>query len=321
MTPGYLRGVAWGRTAIFLTLLGLAISRLALLGHELVGHAAIAVLLGGEVQEVRLFWFGGGYVAFSRAAPWSAAEEALVYLGGVLVELVTAALVLLVARRRDSGDALRVGLVAAGGLLVVHALYYLATGAHHGHGDGRLLHLRWPAWRDRLVWLLAAATLPAGFLAARSLAAELRTWVTEQRAGQAARFLGSALLCAAAVHGALTFGERAAVADRQYEALMQPETQRQIERAVASHAAARPAAAAGELARLARALAERRREFPLRAALGGGLALAALAGAASALRRPARAPRAAPGRRQLIGAGLVCLVALFLVASVDRLVP
>lgn len=56
------------RAALRLTALlvcaGLATSRIGLIVHELIGHGATTVAVGGTVTDVQLFYFSGGWIRF-----------------------------------------------------------------------------------------------------------------------------------------------------------------------------------------------------------------------------------------------------------------
>ena len=76
-----------GRLTVLVTCIALATTRLGLLAHELLGHGGTAVALGGTVDQVRLFWFAGGWIHYTLPEPSLAAAVAIA-MGGIAVELV-----------------------------------------------------------------------------------------------------------------------------------------------------------------------------------------------------------------------------------------
>ncbi|MCW5809019.1 MAG: hypothetical protein KIT31_42090, partial [Deltaproteobacteria bacterium] len=129
----------WAATARLTGLLltvGVATSRAGLLVHELLGHGAVALALGGSITNVKLFWFAGGWVRTSvEPAPF--AQHATL-LGGIAVELVVG-IALWIALARRTSLAARIAR-ALGATLAAHGFFYLAAGTFHGFGDGALLH-------------------------------------------------------------------------------------------------------------------------------------------------------------------------------------
>src|SRR5579862_4912476 len=125
------------RLAGLLACVALATSRIGLLAHELGGHGGAALAAGARITDVRLFWFAGGWIRYQLATP-SVIAALAISMAGIAVELV-AGTVLWWAARRTDGLGRRV-LRGIGAGLVVHAGWYLATGAWHGFGDGVLLY-------------------------------------------------------------------------------------------------------------------------------------------------------------------------------------
>ena len=305
--------------AAALLLVGLAVSRISLVAHELVGHGAVVELVGGDVEAWRLFLFGGGWVSYRFEAPPSAADALALSLGGIAVEVVLGGAALLLAARRPPGSVSRVALICLAGLNLLHAGFYLAAGTHHGFGDGRLLHHLLGDRRWMVVAPAAAAVVAGGLWFGRRLAIELAGWSRGRAAARAGLILAAAAL-AAAGHGALTFGERAPTRDETYAATMEQQSQREVRRDLArvqreAQRAGRPPTAA-ELAAIRAALERRHRRFPLRHALAAALAAAALAGLWVGARRAATSPgeATAPTRRDLAILATACAAALLLVA-------
>lgn len=273
-----LRGVL--RLALFLLCFGLVLSRVGLVLHEVVGHGGLATLLGGELREVSLFWFGGGWVR--TFTPPGEARLVAVQLGGIGVELGAAGLLALVARRARAPMP-RALAALAGYVLAAHALWYAATGIWHGFGDGARLHGLLGAARH------AVALGAAGLLCALAVAGTrtlLRT-LAPRLAGPWPRrlvaTLGAAALAGGA-HAALAYGELAVRRDETYRLTMRSAAQRSHEE--------RLAALQAELERggvlVVRVEELRRappRPFPFSGALAVAAAASALAGAWSLRRR------------------------------------
>ena len=275
--------------AVFL-LVALATSRIALVGHELVGHGLTAVALGADLVSYKLFVFGGGWVTYRwPAGPPSEAVSLVVALGGIGLELVAGAIALLLWRRSRAAVA-RVASMAVATILLLHAGFYLAAGTHHGFGDGRALREALAEWRWLVVVPVSIAVVGGGFLLARRLASEVANWVEGGAMARAGQILVAAVL-AAAVHGALTFGERALTRDDTYARIMEHEDVRLVARDLGQFAAqARQvrgrAPTAEELAAAKARFEEEHREFPLALVLGVLLGIACLAGLWMAVRRP-----------------------------------
>jgi hypothetical protein len=314
--PAAKRGVAaFARLTALLLLVALAASRVGLVLHELGGHYGVARAFGCGLRELRLFAFGGGYVDTDcgRLTP---ARQLATDLGGIGVELVLGALLCALARRRRDGLA-GLLLAAFGLLFVLHGLFYLVTGIHYGVGDGRALHQLLAARRRPLVAAGSAALLLLCFGFARGLARRLARLLLQGGTHGRTAALGAAVLLAAGAHGALMESEQAWVADASYAAVFRPESERRIEGLMRRFEAERPRAPE-ELAAKRRALEARLAVFPLTPVLGAGIALAALAGFATALRRGAPEANGSPGD-SLGAAALVCALSIALVLALDRL--
>src|SRR5215470_1087740 len=94
--PGWPAAVA--RLTALLACVALATGRLGLIAHELVGHGGTAVVLGGRILEVKLFWFAGGLIRYDMDNPSLAAELA-VSMGGIAIEIVVGTALWLAACR------------------------------------------------------------------------------------------------------------------------------------------------------------------------------------------------------------------------------
>jgi hypothetical protein len=295
MPASSLRDVA--RLAVGFLLIGLAVSRISLVAHELGGHALPALALGADVTEVRFFWFAGGWIRYDLDAP-SVVERLVIGLGGIAVELVLAAAAALAARRvrRPRGTPSRWGprlglfLVAFALLDAVHALFYLATGGFHGHGDGLTLSRVLGDARVPFALAVGALACVAAFVGARALGRLAVPRLAPRGPRGTAVAIAGAALVAALGHAGLAAGELALRRDRVYGEIMRTSGQRATERALA---AARAAAAArgapldpAALAARRAALEAEHRQFPFRWALAAAIALAGLGGLGRAVRAP-----------------------------------
>jgi hypothetical protein len=305
----------WSRLAAALFLIGLLASRLSLVLHELVGHGAVATALGGQVSAYRLFLFGGGWVSYAWGPEHGVAASLAVSMGGVALEVVAATIALLLARRAR-GPLARLALVGFATADLLHAGFYLAVGAHHGFGDGRLLRAVLGAAAPFLVWTVVAATVAAGFVLARRLAVLAGGWTgATTRAGRAGALVAAAL-AAGALHGGLTLAERAVIRDDTYARIMKPEAERRADREMAR--LAREARGRGapldpaQLETIRAELARRSRELPLAPILIVGLVLACGAGVWRGL--GAASGGGAPSWRGLAPLAAVTAASLALVA-------
>jgi hypothetical protein len=110
-------------------------SRLALVLHEVGGHAAPAKMLGARRVEVRLSPLGGGYVSPEFPARPSNAGMALFDLGGIALNLLTGAAAWFAARRLKTRGLSYAALLFLGVGSVAGALTYLSNGLYYGAGD------------------------------------------------------------------------------------------------------------------------------------------------------------------------------------------
>jgi hypothetical protein len=148
-----------------LALLALMIlaSRLALVLHEVGGHAVPAKILGATALEVRLSPLGGGYVSPTFPKPVGTAGTVVFDLGGIAINLLTGGAAWLCARRLASRGLDYVALLFLGVGSTAGAIVYLACGFYYGSGDPvgfapateDISHLQW-AW---IFFLPAAAAV------------------------------------------------------------------------------------------------------------------------------------------------------------------
>lgn len=259
------------RLAVLLAFVALATSRFGLLAHELVGHGGTALAVGAHVIAVRLFWFAGGWIRYV-GAPSTAAALAIA-MGGIAVELVTGTALVLAVR----GDALGRRIVRGVGFaVIVHACWYLATGAFSGFGDGVVLYRELGAGRVPVAIVAGAVGCGAAYLGARGVFGALAA--TQPRH----RIAGTLAACAAAaaLHGGLAAGELWLRADPTYARTMAPERERVVEQWIEAHPSAPPVERTAAVARIEAA----HPSFPFVWVLGAATALAVILGARRAPR-------------------------------------
>ena len=168
-------------------------SRLALLIHELGGHALPAWIFGAGRITIRLSMLGGGYVDW--AGDLHGWRGVVASLGGIFLNLATGAGAWGLSRRLDRARPASAFLLMAGAGSVAGAIVYLANGFYYGSGDptgfapetGDLSRAHW-------AWVLF---LPAAFgvsrLACRHLLDFLSCHVTMGRpAARVGGFLATA---------------------------------------------------------------------------------------------------------------------------------
>ncbi|MCE9576789.1 MAG: hypothetical protein K8W52_26825 [Deltaproteobacteria bacterium] len=279
----------------------LVVTRFGLIVHELVGHGGPATAMGATISELKLFWFAGGRIGYTRAAPWTLPEAITIQLGGIALELLLALGLVLIARRRAALPRILLHGAAAG--FAGHAAIYLATGVFYGKGDGTIVHRVLGDWRP-LVWAPAAAGCVAiAYAGARAAIGGLRAYAPARTARGQLATVAVALGIAGTAMIALVQTELAVRADAQYTAIMKSEGQRAVDREVAAASAAGADAAQLEAAR--RAAESRHAPFPFAPLLFAAMGLGAAVGG---LRSPAAvAPAALAWRSVAPVAGLAAL--------------
>lgn len=290
---------------------GLAASRLGLLVHELIGHGGFAVAQGGEITDLRLFWFAGGWISYSVEDPGTAGALAT-SMGGLIVELVLGGGLWLglAARPRTFGVCILRGIGAA---IVAHACWYFATGTWHGYGDGL------PAYRGlgdaRYPVAIAAGlvTCVVGYACARLVFGVLAEVVpSRKRAGVAI-----AMTIAAVVLAVPVVIEMQVRSDHRYGAIMKREGDRLADRELAQWkremAKTRTPIDPALLAAEARRLASQHREPPFLPVLG----LLVLVSIALGARRARDATGVVLTRRHLVIAATIAAGSLISVITID----
>jgi hypothetical protein len=290
------------RLTVLLACAALATSRLGLIGHELVGHGGAALLCGARINDVQLFWFAGGWIRYRLPEP-SFGSALFITMAGIGLELVVGLGLAIFARGATLGRRIGRGVGMA---LVLHATWYLATGAFHGFGDGLLLY-RWLG-SARVPVAIAAGlmTCTATFLGAREVVGTLASTVSR-------RVVGTLVACvlAGGFHAALTIGELRVRRDPTYVETMKPERERVIAQELATWEKAQPTPVTREAKRVeATKIARAHPTFPFVWILALCTALAGFFGIVKTKRPP---PQAIPN-------GLLLRFVVLAVASVGLVI-
>lgn len=303
------------RLAALLAWIALATSRIGLIGHELVGHGGMALACGAQIVDVKLFWFAGGWIRYQLPQPSLAAVLAIA-MAGIGLELVVGAVLWRVVRGATLGRRLVRGIGMA---LVVHATWYLATGAFHGFGDGLVLYRVLGSARVAVAIAAGLVTCTAAYLAARHV---LGTLVSTQQGTRRARLAGVivAAVLAGGLHAGLAAGEVWLRRDATYTATMQPERERLIARELEAwqrEQAARGVDLSDAQRRAERSrLADKHPTFPFVWLLAAATLASVIVGAARARQVPDE--RIAP--RLLVITLVVACAAICAVIGIDVLV-
>jgi hypothetical protein len=211
------------RLAALLAAIALATSRIGLIGHELVGHGGVALACGARIVDVQLFWFAGGWIRYQLSDPGLFAVLAIA-MAGIGLELVVGVALWSLVRGANLGRRLVRGIGAG---LVIHASWYLATGAFHGFGDGLVLYRALGDARVPVAIVAGLVTCGVAYVAARNV---LGTLAATLRGSTKARVLGVivAAVLAAGLHAGLAAGELWLRRDPTYTATMQHQRDRDI---------------------------------------------------------------------------------------------
>jgi hypothetical protein len=292
------------RLAGLLACVALAASRIGLLLHELVAHGGVALACGARIVDVQVYWFAGGWIRYVLPAPSLAATLAI-SMSGIAIELVAGGAVWLLVRRESLGGRLVRGIGAA---LVLHATWYLATGAFHGFGDGLVLYRQLGDARVPVAVAAGLATCATAFVGTRDFLAPLVRVLPGTRRGRVAGLV-IAVVLGGGVHAALTLGELRLRRDATYVEVMQTEADRTIARELAQwqhEQARRGIAPTPQARRQQRTLLAREHEpFPFVPLLAIATLLSVLAGAL----------RVRPGNDERISSTLLFRAAIAAFAS------
>jgi len=307
------------RLTCLLVCAGLAASRLGLIVHELGGHGGFAIVQGGEITDLRLFWFAGGWIGYSLDEP-TAAGMLAASMGGLIVELVLGGALWFGLARSDrlatKAKQTRLGIRIIRGIgaaLVAHAWWYFATGTWHGYGDGLPSHRAFGDARYPVAIAAGLVTCVVAFGCARLvLGAFTAVLPGRHRIGVAIAMAVSAVVLAApAVVEVRVRG------DSRYGTIMKREGDRLAERELIAwqREMKRRGTTIDQTVRAteARRLAERHRQPPFMPVLAVLVAVAIALGAW----RARVAPGAAITRRVLVTAALVAAGSLTAVIALD----
>jgi hypothetical protein len=169
--------------------------------------------------------------------------------------------------------------------LVVHATWYLATGAFHGFGDGLVLYRALGDARVPVAIGAGLVTCAAAYLAAKSVIGVLTATLPGSPKARVAGLIGAAVL-AGGLHAGLAAGELAIRRDATYTATMKPQRERDIARELQQWQRERAArgAAIDEAARRAEQtrLAAKHKTFPFVWLLAVATVASVIAGAVRA---------------------------------------
>jgi hypothetical protein len=231
-------------------------------------------------------------------------------MGGIAIEIVVGAALWLAARR----DGLAPRLVrGVGATLVLHALWYFATGAWHGFGDGVLLYHVLGDARYAVAIAGGLAACAVAFALARGVVGAIVAAVPGRRVAGAL----IAMAIAAGVNIGLDVGELALRRDATYGAIMTHERDREIARDYARWLAQQRRAGidvgAAARERQMQELEAAHRTFPFVWLLAGCVLASLLAGA---WRTQPREPEFVT-RRLVVTAGVVAAVSIIAVIALD----
>jgi hypothetical protein len=303
------------RLAGLLACVALAASRIGLVAHELVAHGGVALACGAHIIDVQMFWFGGGWIRYVLPEPTLAAYLAISMAGIALELVIGGGLWVLAARGTASLGRLLVR--GVGIALVVHATWYLATGAFHGFGDGLILYRELGSARVAVAIAAGLLTCVAAYAGARTIFGSLIGTLPGSPRARIAGFIVAALL-GAGLHAGLTIGELRIRRDATYARTMQPERDRVIAQELDAwqrEQAARGVAPNPDAERAKkRMLQQAHRTFPFVILLALATVLSVIAGA---WRSKVVARSISSGL--LARAALVALAAIWLVIGIDGL--
>jgi hypothetical protein len=288
------------RLSVLLACVALATSRLGLLAHELVGHGGTALVMGEHIAEVRLFWFAGGWVRYTGSTSFAGAVA--ITMGGIAVELLVASTLWCVIRGDSLGRRIVRGCAAA---IVLHASWYLATGAFSGFGDGLILYGLLGTARVPVAIAAGAVTCAAAFFGAREVLGALAATQPRRKVVATAVAIG----LAGGLHAGLALGELKVRQDRLYQGMMQPQRERLITQEIVRFHKQHPDAPVP----VEQIEAAHPRTFPFTIVLAIATLLAGAAGAWRAKRGP---PDATITRRLLIAWAVTAAVAIAVVIAV-----
>ena len=294
------------RLTALLLCAGLATSRIGLVVHELIGHGGATVAVGGTVTDVQLFYFAGGWIRFRATG-----GQLVIAMGGIAVEAVIGALLVVVFARRDAlaGRVAR----AIGCALIIHASWYLATGTWHGYGDGLPAHRGLGDARYPIAIVAGLVTCGVAYACARLVLGVFTAVLPSRKVAGVA----IAMTIAAVVLALPAVIEMQLRSDHRYGAIMKREGDRLADRELArwrrelarTRTAIDPALLEAETKRLR----SQHRESPFMPVLGVLVLVSIAVGA----RRARDATGMVLTRRHLVIAAIVAAGSLISVIAID----
>ncbi len=291
---------------------GLAASRLGLLLHELLGHGGFAVAQGGEITDLRLFWFAGGWISYSAIDDPSAAGALATSMGGLIVELVVGGALWLGLANKPETLGIRV-VRGIGAAIVAHACWYFATGTWHGYGDGLPAHRGLGDARYPIAIVAGLVTCGVAYACARLVLGVFTAVLPSRKVAGVA----IAMTIAAVVLALPAVIEMQLRSDHRYGAIMKREGDRLADRELArwrrelarTRTAIDPALLEAETTRLR----SQHREPPFMPVLGVLVLVSIAVGA----RRARDATGVVLTRRHLVIAAIVAAGSLISVIAID----
>lgn len=272
-----------GVLAALLFMVALTTSRVTLVAHEFVGHGGVALAVGSTIDGFELFLFAGGHISSVRDTPLTQAESLSIALGGIAVQLLLGIVALALTRWCRRGSIAHIALLAYGGVVIIHGLFYLSAGTFHGYGDGWGLNRALGADRVYLCVPIAAAVVAITYAATARLVGVLRSRLPgDSRGAQLGAILVAGAL-AGGGHAALSFGELALRPDPVYQEVMAHRYEHDVQAALNAYLARQQARGVAVSERdkreKRRALVEKYKPFPFNLTLGVLVGIAFFAGA------------------------------------------
>ena len=159
-------------------------TRLGAFLHEFIGHGFSAALFGGRFESFRLTLFAGGEAKIS--GNFGEMASVCIGLGGIVINLVTGFLVLILLQKRKASFSLTLFGLFLAGVSILSQIQYMILGAYYRYGDPaclmeypRVLFISWTwgllmlayfAWYImRLFFQLQDASFPIPNLLTRAM--------------------------------------------------------------------------------------------------------------------------------------------------------
>jgi len=156
-------------------------TRLATFLHEVLGHGLTAAALGAEVNGIRLSLFGGGNAYYQFEGGPARAGAFAVSFGGILVNLITGLVSILLSGRAETGRGRAVYLSLFGMVSLLGGLVYTCLGFYYGVGDPEAWMSESSATAEWL-WAPCLALLPvASFFGVKAFFRSIQPWFSAVR--------------------------------------------------------------------------------------------------------------------------------------------